>query len=231
MLRRFEAFVDRALPLAYATRSADERRRARFAVVLAWVASLCFVVGGIGHVIAGNYRMVIVDIGLTLLVGSMPLMGRHLSYAGVQRVLHLMIAACFFALLAMAIFVRGGGLSAVTINMVLVPVFATWLIGVRAGAFWAAVTIASTVGLALVARAGVIVDTLLPWQRLLFDHVGLGMLTLVSFAVAAFFEDRRRQSVAEIAAQPHTARSGRHRDRAAAADDAGAVDAVKAPIE
>jgi signal transduction histidine kinase len=200
MLRRFEAFVDRALPLAYAARSPDERRRARFAVVLAWVASLCFIVAAIGHAVAGSYLMLLIDIGLTLLVGSTPLMGRRLSYEGVQRVLNTMIAACFLALMAMAVFVRGGALNAVTVNMVLIPVFATWLIGIRAGAVWTGVTVASTVGLALLARGGLIHDHLLPWQRLLFDHVGQAMLIVVSFAIAAFFEDRRRQSLVEIAA-------------------------------
>src|SRR4051812_41287131 len=107
---RVGAAVDWFVPRG-ALDSPDEGRRSRLAVAMSWVTSFFFVLAALGQAAASNRRAVAVDTLLATLIFAGPFIGKR---TGLKPVAHGLLAVTFTVLFAMALLVRGAGLSGAT---------------------------------------------------------------------------------------------------------------------
>ncbi len=187
-LQRLEALADRFIPPAILTRSPEDARRARFAIAAAWLAAGFFVVA---TVVQGptNRPLLVLNALSALLCAAAPFAVRRLGRP--EPICHLVLALSFIKYLWIVFYWRGAGLSGATVLLAQLPLIATFLVGIRAGAVWALVVTIASVGIGLLGRAGTIVDHLPAHQRLFNDHFALAISTAVLFSVAALYEWRR----------------------------------------
>ncbi len=193
---RLGAVVDRFLPPALLEGPSDAARRARLSVIFAWVSAAFFLAAAAGQAAGHNGAAALVDGFCALLNLLAPLVIRRTGR--VAAVTHGVLAVVYCAVVALALLVRGAGLNGATLVLTLIPLFATLIIGVRAGAAWAFASLISGVALGLLGRAELITDHLPAPTRLLNDHIVLATLTLVLFSVATLFEIRKDEALRHI---------------------------------
>jgi signal transduction histidine kinase/CheY-like chemotaxis protein len=209
------AAVDRFIP-AGTQSNPEEVRRARLAVAMSWLTAFFFLVAAVGQAAAGNRRAGAVDVLLAALITIGPFIGKR---TGLKTVAHGLMALTFMVLLAMALFVRGAGLSGATLGLALVPLWATLLVGVRAGAVWAALSLAAGVLVGTLGQAQLIVDRLPAQNRLINDHLAMAIATVLLFALAVLYERRKEAALRHVAALEEQKR-GAELDRVRAQNDA-----------
>jgi signal transduction histidine kinase len=195
---RFNAVIDRFLPSSIVDGSLDLTRRARLSVTAAWVSALIFLMTAAGQVAANNRTAAAVDASCGLLNLLAPFLVRRTGR--VVLVTHGVLAVIFCAVIGLSLLVRGAGLSGATLMLSLIPLFATLIVGGRAGGVWAVITLLAGVALGALGQAGLISDHIPASARLLNDHLVLTAFTLVLFAVAALFEVRKEEALRQISA-------------------------------
>jgi signal transduction histidine kinase len=185
-----DAFIPRE------TRGApEELRRARLAVALSWVTAAFFLVAALGQAMAGNSRAIAFDLALGGIIFLGPFVGRR---TGLKPVAHGILAVVFAALVAMAILVRGAGLTGATLVLVLLPLWATLLVGVRAGAAWTGASLVAGLVIGWLGEARRIADQLPADKRLINDHAALAIGTIVVFAVALLYERQKEAALRSV---------------------------------
>jgi signal transduction histidine kinase len=197
LLRRFDAVIDAFVPPAVRAGPAEDSRRGRLAVALALALVFFFSFTAAAQWATGNARGTLLSvffIGLNLLATLVyRLTGRLTPTA------HGVLGASLLAVLALAAFVRGAGLTGATVALLQIPLFATLLLGVRAAAVWTVASVAAGAAIGIMGRAGVIVDQLPARSRLLSDHIVIAVSTMILFAVAALYEHRREAALRQVA--------------------------------
>ncbi len=192
------SLLDRFIKPTLLAKSPEEARRARLAVALSLAAMTVFAVAAVGQLAAHNPAAGVVDIACVALnLASLVLLRRTGRLA---LATHLLMAVVYVAVALLAVFVRGAGLSGATVVLALIPLFATMIAGTRAGAVWLALSLATGIAVAAVGRAGLIRDHLSSHHRLFNDHLALFVITLMLFAAAVIFEQRKEAALRAIEA-------------------------------
>ncbi len=184
-LARAISFVDRFVPPAILA-APEPARRARFAVALSWISAALFVLA-LGIQGPMNTRGVFL-LNLVSAVGSAvaPFVLRRTGRT--SMVCNAVLALSFVKYLVIIAFWRGAGLTGATVLLSQLPLAATFLMGLRAGAVWAVLSTVAGVAVALLGRAGLIVDHLPPGERLFNDHFVLVISTAILFTIAWLYE-------------------------------------------
>jgi signal transduction histidine kinase len=203
--RRLEAIADGFVPPGLFDRSPEEARRARFGVVLAWVGVLFFLLGVVVQGPMNSRAVLVLNLLSALLCFAAPFVIR-----GTGRTLlvcHVVLGLGYCRYVSIALLLRGAGLSGATVLLAQLPLIATFLTGVRAGAVWAILSIATEVGIGLLGRTGIIVDRLPPADRLFNDHFILVVSTTVLYSIAALYERRKEAAKRQLQALEESRRA------------------------
>lgn len=159
---------------------------------------LVFLVLAATHAIAGSGREAVINVALSVIMLAGPYIVRRTGHF--VAVLNLVLALVFAAVVSLSLSARGAGLTAATVALAEVPLFATLLGGVRVGSVWAALSLAAGVVIGLLGRAGLIADRAPPGGRLFDEHASLAIITATLFGVAALYERRKVAALRTIAA-------------------------------
>jgi signal transduction histidine kinase/ActR/RegA family two-component response regulator len=191
-LLRSSELLDAFVSPEYAPGS-DEASRARMAPGFAFLMCVVFGLLALAHVAAGRAREASLNLTLAVVTCTAPFVmrrkGRYLL------ALHLTLATCLVLLTFIAVDERGPGISAPTVGLAELPLFATLLAGARVGGIWAVVSSLVSVGIGLVAMD--LPRRIQPVERL-NDHVVLVIVTWTLFLVAALYERGRSRQLARI---------------------------------
>jgi signal transduction histidine kinase/ActR/RegA family two-component response regulator len=191
-LLRSSELLDAFVSPEYAPGS-DEASRARMASGFAFLMCLVFGLLAVAHVAAGRGREATLNLTLAVVTFVAPFVmrrkGRYLL------VLHVTLATCLVLLTLIAVDERGAGISAPTVGLAELPLFATLLAGARIGGAWAVVSSLVSIGVGLLAVE--LPPRIRPVERL-NDHVVLVIVTWTLFLVAALYERGRSRQLARI---------------------------------
>ncbi|MBI5495112.1 MAG: HAMP domain-containing histidine kinase [Deltaproteobacteria bacterium] len=187
-LQRLEELTDRFVPPEILRRSPEDARRARFAVAFAFLAGGFFVVALVVQAPLNSPLVAALNALSAVLCFGAPLAVRRFGRA--DLVCHGVLALGFCKYMSVAILLRGPGFTGASVMMAQLPLFATFLTGVRAGAVWAVLVTLGGAGIGVLGYAGLIVDHL-PAPRLLNDHFVLTASTWVLYCIAALFEHHK----------------------------------------
>ena len=213
---QLSGFVDGFVPPSLPA-SSDEGDRARLALRVTWLMVLVFLVLAATHALAGSHREAVINVALSLMMLAGPYLVRRTGRF--SAVLNVILALVFAAVVALSVTARGAGLTAATVALAEVPLFATLLGGVRVGAAWAALSVAAGALIGLLGRAGLITDRAPAAGRLFDEHASLAIITATLFGVAVLYERRKAAALRTIAALDEERRRA-EADRIRAAADA-----------
>ncbi|MDP1829595.1 MAG: histidine kinase dimerization/phospho-acceptor domain-containing protein [Archangium sp.] len=188
--------IDRFVPPEVLAGPADAALRARLAVAFAWVSAGFFLIAGASQARADNDGAALLDAFLAMVTMASPVVVRRTGR--VALVTHVVLALVSFAVITLAVLVRGAGMSGATVMLAVIPLFATLVVGVRSGAVWLVLSLLAGIGLGVLGQQGLIVDQLTSPVRLLNDHFVLVLFTGVLFAVATVFELRKDDALRQI---------------------------------
>jgi signal transduction histidine kinase len=178
-------------------RSPEEARRARLAIAIAWTTGIFSLAAALGQLFVGNRRAVTVDLIMAVLTLAAPFVGRR---AGLRPVAHGLLGISFFGFIALSYWFRGAGLTPSTLCIGLLPFFATLLVGIRGGAVWVLAALVGELTVALLGHVGLIADRLPIERRLINDHLSLGIVTVLLFLLAMFYEKRKEAAMHNLSA-------------------------------
>jgi signal transduction histidine kinase len=194
--RRLEALTDRFIPPAILSRSTEDARRARLGVAFAWIGTCAFLLAVFVQGPVNSRALLVLNALSALLCFSAPFVLRRIGRPALIG--HGVLALSFCKYVAVAIVLRGAGLTGAAVVLSQLPLFATFFLGVRAGTVWAMLTIAAGAAIGLLGRAGIIVDHLPPQNRLFNDHFVLAASTAVLFTVAALYERKKNEAQRDL---------------------------------
>lgn len=187
--------LDRFLP-AEVRGSPDDTERAQLAIAVGLLMVPVFLVLSILHQVAGASREALLNVllalAMALAIGALKVTGRYFV------VLNCAIAAAYAAMTAISIFERGAGITAATVALAEIPLFATLLAGVRTGAVWALASAIAIVGIGILGVAGIAVETTPPSTRFFDEHAALLVITGTLFFVATMYERSKLRSLQRI---------------------------------
>jgi two-component system, NtrC family, sensor kinase len=220
---RFSRSLDLFVPPAHRL-SPEDRRRARFAIGMALALVPVMFALALTQLAWGNPEGGLGSAAIGAVLAGAPILYRRWGRLG--PVVHGVLAFAWAALLSIAITSRGAGINAAAVGLAELPIFAVLLTGVRGGAAWAIVCCSSDLLLALLGRAGRLVEQVPGPAVPLVEYSALGLITLTLFAVGVMYEIRRTQSLVEVAEQDRALREA-ERQRAQAETDARLAHAEK----
>lgn len=186
-------------------------------MTFSWVATGFFLVAGASQAHVSNEAAAIVDVFCAVVTMLAPFVLRRSGR--VAMVTHAVLALVFSGVLSLAVLVRGPGLSGATILMMVTPLFATLVLGARGGLVWLCISLSMSLTVGVLGQAGLISDHLSGEVKLINDHFVLIVFTLVLFAIANVFENRKDEAlrhISELEAKRRLAELGQARAHAAA---------------
>jgi len=185
---RLDAFVAPEL-----APGSDEASRARTASGIAFFMSSVFAILAMAHLVTGRAQESALNVALALVTFTAPFaMRRRGRYF---LVLHATLAACLALLVAIAVRERGSGISAPTVGLAEIPLFATLLAGVRVGSVWTVISCAASAAVGVLAPSPAVRSAA---AEHINDHVVLVVVTLTLFLVAALYERGHTRQLARI---------------------------------
>jgi signal transduction histidine kinase/ActR/RegA family two-component response regulator len=196
--QRLRAWIERFVPASLASLPEEELGRVRVAIGLAWLCCAVFLVIAVSRIAIGNPR----SGAIHLVLGTVVAAGTFLLRATGRYLL--VVNACLALVLggglALAVLSRGAGITSASLVLVLLPLLATLLTGVRLGALWAAATAVTAAGIGVLGHLGLIRDRLPERINLLNEHSALVVTIATVFLVSLLYERGRLRSLARVAA-------------------------------
>jgi len=205
---RFSRLLDVFVPPG-GLQSPEERRRARFAIAIALSLTPVMASLSITQFAFGNPEGGAGSAAIGLVLALAPALYR--VWGRLTPIVHGVLGFGWLALSFIAISSRGAGTNAATVGLAELPLFAVLLAGLRAGAVWAAISCATEIALAAMARADLLVERISPRGQLVVDYSALLVITLTLFAVGVMYEVRRKQALGEVADQDQALREAGRR--------------------
>jgi signal transduction histidine kinase/ActR/RegA family two-component response regulator len=203
---RLGAHVERAVPPALLRDSPEEARRARLAVAVALLMVPVFGVLAATHAAFGNWREAALDVVLAVGCAVVPTALR--AVGRLAPVLNAVLALVFAMVVLAAVVARGAGMSAATVALAEIPLFATLLGGIRTGAAWALLSTVAGLVIGWLGHLHLIVERV-PRETVLYDeHSSLLVITATLFSIGALYEMRKNESLRHIALLEEERRRG-----------------------
>jgi signal transduction histidine kinase len=196
-LRRGARWLDWFIPATVRQEAREELFRARVSVGVAWLAFVLFVSLAAIRASDGKWTTMGINLGQAATLVGFALALRKF---GRLRVLILAsITTIYVSLVAVVLVSAGAGFTLPGVGMAIMPLCATLLSGVSAGAVWAAFSCAANAALGVLAATGHI-----PYKRpiegLLPEHLTLFVLTLLMYFIAMLYEFRKAESLEQVEA-------------------------------
>ncbi|HVU04778.1 MAG TPA: ATP-binding protein [Polyangiaceae bacterium] len=196
LFRLLAARIDGFVPPSLLARSPEDARRARLGVGMAFLMVPVFVVLVLVHLASGNVREAALNGVLLLCLASAPYILR--ATGRLLPVVNGMLALAFGIVVAAAVFARGAGITAATVALAEIPLFATLLGGVRVGAVWAILSVLASAAIGVLGWLHVITGALPKENSLYDDHASLVVIIATLFVVGVMYEFRKDESVRHI---------------------------------
>jgi signal transduction histidine kinase len=193
-----ERMVEGFVPPALSAESPEDARRARTGVAVAWLMVPVFIILATMHAVFQNGREAVLNAVLAASSAATPFALRRVGRFG--PVLNTLLGIAFVAVVTAAIIARGAGMTAATVALAEIPLFATLLGGIKNGAVWAVLATLAGMVIGLLGHLHLIVERV-PRETILYDeHSALVVITATLFLIGALYELGKNESLRHIEA-------------------------------
>ncbi len=189
-------FVDHFVPATWRAQGPQREEQARLAIGICFFMTFVFLVLTLIHAFAGSRLEAGLNALLALMLAAAPVIvrvtGAYLS------VFNAVLTVAVATLSVIAVRSRGGDLSAATVGIAEVPLFATLIGGARMGALWTVLG-GAAIGVVGVLTAAGYASEAIPVEARLFDeYATIAVVMVTLFLVALLFDARARRGYEKV---------------------------------
>lgn len=193
--RRLDWFIPETL-----RESQEEFFRARVAVGVAWLTFSLFASLAVVRAADGKWSRMGINLAQAAILAGFPFALR--KFGRLHLMVQASISAIYLSLVIVSLAAAGGGFTLPGVAMALMPLCATLLSGMYAGAVWTVLSCAANAALGFLVVVG-----RLPYHRplegLFAEHITLLALTLLMYLMGSLYELRKEESLEQVEALEH----------------------------
>jgi signal transduction histidine kinase len=193
--RRLDWFIPEAL-----RESQEEFFRARVSVGVAWLTFALFASLALVRAADGKWTRMGINLAQAAILAGFPFALR--KFGRLHLMVQASISAIYLSLVIVSLASAGGGFTLPGVALALMPLCATLLSGMYAGAVWTVLSCAANAALGFLVVAGRL-PYHKPLEGLFAEHITLLALTLLMYLIGSLYELRKEESLEQVEALEH----------------------------